>query len=83
MKNRKSRHRGNVKAQEERRKERLKHLPPKQKEKHELIDGNFSYYPVAECRCHGAWLTQGLAETHRCVERQCSGYKVIQDEAAE
>ena len=65
---------GNVQAQRKRKKERKKHLPMKQPEKVMLIDGNLSYYPVAFCTAHGGYLTQGLADTHRCIKRQCSGY---------
>jgi len=76
----KNRHKGNRKAQQKRRKERLKNLPPKQDEKCELIDGNYSYYPVAFCKCHNAFLTQGLIDTHRCDKRHCTGFrKVIHD----
>lgn len=69
---------GNRKRQLKRRRERLKNLPPRKDEVYELIDGNFTHYPVAECRCHGGWLTEGLIETHRCRQRQCSGFKVME-----
>lgn len=78
MKNK--RHKGNWEAQQKRRKKRLQNRPKPQKEKVQLIDGNWSFYPVAECRCHGAYLTQGLVDTHRCIERQCSGFKVLENE---
>lgn len=64
---------GNIIAQRKRRKERKKHLPPKMKTKVELYDGNMSYYPVAYCKIHGAYLTQGLIDTHRCQHRHCQG----------
>lgn len=67
---------GNKKAQNKRKRERRKHLPPKQQEKVVLIDGNLSYYPIAYCAIHGAYLTEGLVDTHRCVKRKCNGYKV-------
>ena len=70
---------GNRKAQRKRRRERLKNLPPKQNEKFELIDGNYSYYPVAYCKCHGAYLTQGLIDTHRCSKRKCNGFEEVGD----
>lgn len=62
---------GNRKAQMKRRYERKKARPKRQKEKHVLIDGNFSFYPAAYCKHYQAWLTVGLLETHRCSERQC------------
>jgi len=68
--------RGNRIAQKKRKRERKKHLPPKQPEKVVLIDGNQSFYPVAYCAVHGAYLTEGLADTHRCVKRNCNGYRV-------
>ena len=68
--------RGNRIAQKKRKRERKKHLPPKQPEKVLLIDGNQSFYPVAYCAVHGAYLTEGLADTPRCVKRNCNGYRV-------
>lgn len=62
---------GNRKAQRERRYERRKLRPERQKEKHILIDGNFSFFPVAYCKYYQAWLTVGLMQVHRCAERQC------------
>ncbi len=62
---------GNRKAQRKRRYERRKNLPPRQPEKVELIDGNFSHYPVAYCNYHGAYMTQGLVDAHRCIYRKC------------
>ena len=68
---------GNRRLQQKRRRERLKKLPKpeKKKELYQLIDGNMSYYPVAYCRHHKGWLSQGLIITHRCVERHCNGYE--------
>jgi hypothetical protein len=75
---------GNRIAQRKRRKERLKNRPPKQEEKVLLIDGNYSFYPDAFCKYHGAYLTQGLIDTHRCLHRQCPRFrKVVEDEEAE
>lgn len=74
LKNRKKGN-GNIKAQRKRRRERRKNLPPRRKVPYELIDGNFSYYPVAYCKCHDGYLTQGLIDTHRCEKRQCSGFE--------
>lgn len=79
MKNRKGH--GDVKAQRKRRRERMKDLPPKQAEKVLLYDGNLSYYPVAYCKIHGAYLTQGLVDTHRCQHRECQGLEwLVNDE---
>lgn len=71
---------GNRKAQQKRRRERLKHLPPKQPAKVQLIDGNWTFYPDAFCKAHGAYLTQGLIDTHRCVKRQCKGFRKVIDD---
>lgn len=71
---------GNRKAQRKRRKERLKNRPPKQKEKVLLIDGNFSFYPDAYCKWHGAFLTQGLIDTHRCLKRKCPRFKKVNED---
>lgn len=69
-----NRGRGNIKAQRKRKRERRKHLPKKQAEKVLLIDGNLSYYPIAYCSRYGAFLTEGLADTHRCLQRKCKRY---------
>lgn len=69
--NLKNRSKGNRKAQRKRRKERLKNKPPKSRYKVQLIDGNFTYYPVAYCKYHQAFMTEGLMTTHRCVKRKC------------
>lgn len=75
---------GNRKAQRQRRKERLKNRPPKQEFKVELIDGNYSFYPEGFCKYHGAFLTQGLLDTHRCLQRKCPRFrKVEQDEESQ
>lgn len=71
LKNRKGH--GNIKAQQKRRRERRKNQPSKQKKLVELYDGNMSYYPAAYCKIHGAYLTQGLVDTHRCQHRHCQG----------
>lgn len=49
----------------------MKHLPQRQPLKYQLIDGNFTHYPVAYCEFHQLWLTEGLMNTHRCEPRKC------------
>ena len=72
---------GNIKAQQRRRRERMKEKPKRLKTSVQLIDGNWSFYAVAFCACHGGYLTQGLIDTHRCKKRHCSGFrKVVVDE---
>ena len=71
---------GNKKAQRKRRMERKSRLPKKQPEIAFLIDGNFSYYPVAYCTSKKAFLTVGLADTHRCKIRQCHCFKKCGDD---
>ncbi len=73
----KIKNRGNVKRQRKRRRERFKHNPPKVESMVELIDGNLSYYPVAYCKHYHGYLTQGLADVHRCVNRHCPRYKAV------
>lgn len=68
---------GNRKEQQKRRRQRLKHRPPKQKEEYLLIDGNWSYYPIAYCAYHKAYMTQGLVETHRCANRKCNKFRKV------
>ena len=63
--------RGNLKEQRRRRKERLKQHGPRQEYEYELIDGNYSHYPVGYCKRHLGWLTLGLMNTHKCVVRGC------------
>lgn len=71
---------GDRKAQRKRRKDRWKNIPLRQNEPFELIDGNFSHYPVGECSRYGAFLTQGLMDTHRCIERDCSRFRKLVDD---
>ena len=68
-----NRGKGNRKAQRKRQRDRRKNMPSKQPVKVRLYDGNFSYYPVAYCKIHGAYLTQGLVDVHRCEKRNCTG----------
>lgn len=68
----KTKHRGKMKEQQKRRKERLKDRPQYQPELYELIDGNLTHYPRAFCEWHGGWLSDGLIDTHRCEQRQCN-----------
>lgn len=49
-----NRSKGNRKAQRERRYERRKQRPERQKEKHILIDGNYSFFPAAYCKHYQA-----------------------------
>lgn len=66
---------GNRKAQRKRKNERRKNLPPRAAKKVMLIDGNFSYYPVAYCHKIKAYLTQGLVDTHNCSK--CFRYESV------
>lgn len=68
---------GNIKEQRKRRKKALKerkNMNPT-KEKVRLIDGNYTHYPVAYCKIHGAYLTHGLLNIHRCEKRKCKGLR--------
>lgn len=67
---------GNRKAQKMRRKARRQVFDVKRQSKdYELIDGNFSHYPVGYCKYHKGWLTIGLEETHKCRLRECKHYE--------
>ena len=68
---------GNRKRQRKRRNARKKNLPPKQEKKVLVIDGNLSYYPVAYCYYHDAYVTQGQLDTHRCKQRHCKRLEMI------
>lgn len=74
---------GNKIAQRKRRKERLKCRPKRRSHEYELIDGNYSFYPVAECKYHKAYLTQGLIDTHNCIERECKRFVLLEDDLIE
>ena len=69
----KKRGKGNIKAQRKRRKARKKLLKPGDyfNDEFELIDGNYSHYPIGYCDRYGRFLTAGLANTHRCRQRKC------------
>lgn len=67
---------GNVKAQRRRYKKYHKGMI-RSPDEVELIDGNWSYYPYAFCTRKGAYLTKGLAATHRCQERKCNRFERV------
>lgn len=73
----KNKGKGNRKAQQKRRRERLKQRPVKASNKVRLIDGNWSFYPAAFCAYHDGYLTQGLIDTHRCNKRNCKGFRKV------
>lgn len=63
-------------AAQKRRIESHKTIKP-QKQSYELIDGNWSRYIVGYCTAakHPGYLTPGLANTHRCIQRQCGAFR--------
>lgn len=68
---------GNIKAQRKRRRKALKQrkkIKPLADEV-QLIDGNYTLYPVAYCKAHSGYLTQGLMDIHRCEKRICSALR--------
>ena len=73
-------HKGNIKAQRKRRKKRKKFLKPGDyfNDEFELIDGNFTHYPVAYCNHYGRFLTAGLIHTHRCRQRNCKKLRSLE-----
>lgn len=73
-------HKGNYKAQRKRRRKRLKNSVVKKEKNYELIDGNISFRAVAECKHYNGYLTEGLIETHRCRERNCSALIIFDSE---
>ena len=76
----KNKGKGNRKAQQKRRRNRWKNIPPKQDEPFQLIDGNWSFYPIGECSRYHGYLTQGLCDTHRCIERECQRFRKLVDD---
>lgn len=62
---------GDVAAQKKRRKERRKLLPERTADKYQLIDNNFTYYPIAYCKAKKGWLSLGLMHTHKCKDKSC------------
>ena len=81
----KSKGKGNKRAQNLRRKARLSAFyerykfnnPNIKSRSFELIDGNMSYYPVAFCQHHGAYMTEGLVKCHRCDKRHCKYFQEV------
>lgn len=57
----------------------MRKLPARLPYKVQLYDGNWSYYPNAYCRTHGAYLTQGLIDTHKCQQRECQGLEWLNE----
>lgn len=75
-----NRPRGNRKKQIKKRRERLRTgNVPKQYDLYETIDGNFTHYPTAFCNHYKAYLTLGIANTHRCTKRKCNKYILFGD----
>lgn len=72
-------HKGDIKRQRQRRRQRSKSLPVRLDNEVELIDGNYTHYPVAYCGIHRAYLSQGLRDTHRCLQRHCKGYRICRE----
>ena len=73
---------GNVREQRKRRKEMMK-IVPRQEIAYELIDGNYSHYPVGFCKSRKAWLTLGLINTHKCVVQDCVHYSPFEMDKVE
>lgn len=57
---------------QQRRRRKYHRQSPRQPDLYELIDGNWSYYPVAYCDRKRAYMTLGQVKTHKCKERQCN-----------
>lgn len=64
---------GNSKLQNKRRRQRKHKLPVAQPYMFQLIDGNFSKYPIGYCKFRKSWLTVGLVEVHKC--ENCKQYE--------
>lgn len=62
---------GNLKRQRKRRRQRRKYRKEYFNDEFELIDGNFTHYPVAFCEHYERFLSAGLIQTHRCRNRKC------------
>ena len=69
--------RGDRKAQQKRRRERMKRLPQACPERVRLIDGNLSFYPVGWCRRYKGYLTQGLMDVHGCIHLKCPRFEEV------
>jgi len=75
------RSRGRVKEQKQRRKQRIHDHPVKAVNYPvELIDGNYSRFPVCFCNYYNAYLTLGLFNVHRCDQRNCDKLVKIHEE---
>lgn len=62
--------RGNRKEQRKRYKKRKKTVDYFEEE-FDLIDGNFTHYPVGFCKFYDGFLSEGLEEVHKCIEKGC------------
>lgn len=70
---------GNRTAQNRRRRQRKAKLPDRQENAVELIDGNYSHFPVGYCNYHKGYVSVGQVEVHRCIEKECPRFKTIND----
>lgn len=69
---------GNIKRNRHRRQKNNKQVK-KQDLFYEMIDGNFTHYPVGWCAYHKGYLTKNCLETHRCLERKCIQYREFEE----
>lgn len=67
---------GNKKEQRKRRKKMYREMA-RSPDEFLLIDGNWSHFPYAYCKRKDAYLTLGLADTHRCKQRQCEQFERV------
>lgn len=72
---------GNRRAQQRRRRKREKEgvVLPALDEPVMLIDGNESYSPVGYCHSHKGYLTAGLMQTHKCLQKECDGFSYYEE----
>lgn len=76
LKTKKRRSNGDRIGQKRRYRRRIKHGIPKTQKLYFTIDGNFTNHPLAYCTYHHGVVTQGLMDTHKCVERLCPRLRI-------
>jgi hypothetical protein len=68
--------RGDRKAQKKRRRMNNAGIA-RQKEPVLMIDGNLTHYPVGFCQYYKGYLTNNMAERHKCLYRECPRFRAF------
>lgn len=69
---------GDRPAQKKRRRQNNKNTE-RRNDTYQMIDGNFTHYPVAYCFHYNGYMTNNMVQRHGCPTRNCCRYKTMQE----